>query len=1054
MRSLRRLSSYLVVAILVSTFSTGAAWAQGLTSAALTGVITREGGQPVEAANVALTNTSTGARLSTTTGANGRYNFENVPPGGPYTIDVRGIGFQPVTKTGIRLSLGQRQVENFELQQQVIMLEELAVTAATNPLINAGRTGAAQTVSGETIRRMPSLGRNFTDLIRTSPQVLLGSSVGGQNGRFNAIQIDGGVNNDIFGLSSGGTPGGSAGAKPISLEAIQEYQVLVAPFDVRQGSFSGGLVNGITRSGTNQFHGSLFGYLQRPDLVGKDTAGVEISQFDIKQYGGTLGGPIIRDRLHFFMSADLQGSTTPFVGAAADDPTTGITSGAVNQVRQILRDRYGFDPGGVEAPQNLNQPDKNFFGKINAQLGGSSQLEVSYNYIRASRDAFSRGTRNLADRDGWQLSNSGYKIGNTTNSIRSKFTTVLGRASLEVLAGYQTVRDAREIANQTPLIMVQDVLGNYMAAGGERFSHGNELDQNILELTANLTFDVGGNHQITIGTHNEIFSFRNVFANNRFGTWTFGSADSLDMGLARRYEIALETRPGGFTADFGVRQLGGYIQDTWRPTRDLTVTGGVRFDVPFSDKPFQNDNPNLLALGVNTGRFPTGNVLFSPRLGFNWDIGGEANTVLRGGVGLFSGRPPYVWMSNAFTNTGLEQATLRCDLTPTTGNGLTPPAFTVDINNMPTSCATGGSAAASTPSVNYFEESFKFQQALKLAVGLDKQLGSGFVATLDFIHTRARNQMYQTDDNVTAGEINGEGRQLYAAPNPAGTALVRLRPTALLGQVIRHANRNADRSTMATVQLQKSFAGGYGFSAAYTHARTEDLMSLGSSTAGSNLRNTALDGTLADRNLRRASYDVPHKVTLSGTATLPLNIELSAIYTARAGTPYAYVYSNDANGDGNAANDLFYVPRDANDISLTNPTAWSRLDEFISSEKCLDEQRGQIMERNSCRNPWIKFLDVRVAKPIRTLSGQSLLLGVDFFNFLNLVNKNWGINRETAPFEQVSNFLTMAGYDTRGTATQSDDRGVYTIPNTMPSRNRALVNSSRWRIQVGAKYLF
>ncbi len=1054
MRSLRRLSSYLVVTILVSIFPTGAAWAQGPTSAALTGVITREGGQPVEAANVSLTNTSTGARLATTTRANGRYNFENVPPGGPYTIDVRGIGFQPATKTGIRLTLGQRQVEDFELQQQVVVLEELAVTAATNPLINTGRTGAAQTVSGETIRRMPSLGRNFTDLIRTSPQVLLGSSVGGQNGRFNAIQIDGGVNNDIFGLASSGTPGGSAGAKPISLEAIQEYQVLVAPFDVRQGSFSGGLVNGITRSGTNEFHGSVFGYLQRPDLVGKDTAGVKISEFDIKQYGATFGGPIIRDRLHFFLSADLQTSTTPFVGLEADDPETGITSTVANRVRQILQDRYGFDPGGIEAPQNLNQPDKNFFGKLNAQLGGGSQLELSYNYTQASRDNFIRGTRNLADRDGWQLSNSGYQIANKTHSVRSKFSTVIGRASLELLAGYQRVRDAREIANQTPLIMVQDAVGSYLAAGGERFSHGNELDQDIFELTGNLTFDVGSNHQITIGTHNEFFSFRNLFANNRFGTWTFGSVDSLDQGLARRYEIALETRPGGFTADFGVRQLGGYVQDTWRPTRDLTLTTGIRFDVPFSDKPFQNDNPALLALGVNTGQFPSGNVLLSPRFGFNWDIGGEANTVVRGGVGLFSGRPPYVWMANAFTNTGLEQGTLRCDLTPTSGNGLTPPTFTVDVNNMPSACATGGSAAASTPTINYFEENFKFQQALKFAVGVDKQLGNGFVATVDLIHTRARNQMYQTDDNVTLGEVNGEGRQLYAAPNPAGTALVRLRPTTALAQVVRHTNRNADKSTMATVQLQKSFANGIGFSAAYTRAKTEDLMSLGSSVATSNLRNTALDGTLENRNLRLAAYDVPHKITLSGTAILPLEIELSAIYTARAGTPYAYVYSNDANGDGNSSNDLFYVPRDANDISLSNPTAWTRLDDFISSEKCLDEQRGQIMERNSCRNPWVKFLDIRLAKPFRTLSGQSLVLGVDFFNFLNLVNKNWGINRETSQFEQISSFLTMSGYDTRGTASQSDDRGVYTVPNAMPSLERAQINSSRWRIQVGAKYLF
>ncbi len=1044
---IRRAMRLLTAVALAVAGTTATLAAQGVTSAAVAGRISSTTRGTVEGAIVALVNTSTGARLQTTTNAAGRYNFENATPGGPYTIEARGIGFQPASKTGIMLTLGQRYVQDFQLEAQPVTLQELTVIAATNPLINSGRTGAAQTVTDTTIQRLPLLGRNFTDLLRTSPQVLSGTGIAGQNSRYNAILIDGGVNNDIFGLSSGGTPGGSSGAKPISLEAIQEFQILAAPFDIRQGSFSGGLVNAVTKSGSNQLHGSFFGYLQRPELVGKDTAGIRIATFDIKQYGGTISGPIVPNKLHFFGSADVQSSQQQFVGLSADEPATGITRATATRVQQILQSKYGVDAGGPEAPESLERPDKNFFGKLNWQVGGSSQLEVSYNYVRASLDNFNRTTRNREDRDGWQLSNSGFKIGSTTNTARAKYTSLLGAANLEVLFGFQTVRDARELGTVAPQIMVQgDVIGNWIGAGGERFSHGNELDQDNIEATANLTFNLGASHQITVGTHNEFFDFRNLFANNRYGTWTFENADSLDRGVARRYEILLESRPGGFTADFGVKQVGGYLQDAWRPNERLTVTAGLRFDVPFSDKPFSNPLPALRdTLGIDTGLFPNGNMLWSPRLGFNFDPKGNGNTILRGGVGLFSGRPPYVWMSNAFTNTGLEQLTLIC-------TGAQVPAFTVDVNNLPTACAGGTTPAPPTATVNYFDKDFKFQQALKYAFGIDQRLPWGMVGTFDIIHTRNKNQMYQTDDNVRLGAVNGEGRQLYATPNAAGTALTRLTKTSAVRQVVHHLNKSRDRSTLVTTQLQKSFDQ-LSFSAAYTHGKSEDVMTLGSSIATSNLRNTPLDGTLENRNLRVSAFDIPHKVTLSGTANLPFGVQGSLVYTARAGTPYAYVDVLDANGDGNTTNDLLYVPRDASDISLVNPNDWDRLNNFIAGEKCLREQRGRVMERGSCRNPWSKFLDLRLAKAVPTMSGQSFLVSADIFNFLNFLDSDWGKNRETANFEQVS-LLSMTGYDTRGTATQADDRGRYTVPSVLPFQRRVIVNSSRWRMQLGAKYLF
>jgi hypothetical protein len=353
---------------------------------------------------------------------------------------------------------------------------------------------------------------------------------------------------------------------------------------------------------------------------------------------------------------------------------------------------------------------------------------------------------------------------------------------------------------------------------------------------------------------------------------------------------------------------------------------------------------------------------------------------------------------------------------------------------------------------------------LKYSLGVDKRLPWGMVGTLDFLYTHAENQMYQTDDNVKLGQVNGEGRQLYATPNAAGTGLTRLKVTSALGQVIHHINKSADRATMFTAQLQKAFSS-VSFSAAYTWSNAKDLMTLTSSVASSNLRFTALDGTLADRNLRPSGFDVRNKISISGSANLPYGIQSSLIFTARSGLPYAYVYNADVNGDGSSGNDLFYVPKDINDITLAVPTGstaqaeWDRLNGFINSESCLNDQRGHIMQRNSCRNPWQKFLDIRLGKVVQ-YHGQRVEVTMDAFNFLNLINDNWGFNRETSGFEEV-NFLTLGtgalgSYDTRGTATQSDDRGRYVVPSTLtlPALQKAVINNSRWRIQLGAKYAF
>jgi hypothetical protein len=1053
MRIAPRLLTQAVAVIALTAAGAGLLSAQGVTSAAVQGRITREGGGDVEAAIVLLINTQSGTRQQTGTRSNGRYNFENVTPGGPYTIEVRAIGFERAMKSGIMLALGQRYIADLEVKAQPVTLEELTVVAATNVLINTGRTGAAQVISDSALQRLPLLNRNFTSLLNTNPQVtnLAGGavSIAGQNNRFNVIQIDGGVNNDLFGLAASGTPGGQAGAKPISLEALKEFQILVAPFDVRQGSFSGGLVNAVTKSGTNRFSGSLFGYIQREDLVGKDTAGARIAEFDIKQYGFTFGGPIARDRVHFFLSGDLQDRAQPFFGFETSIPSTGITSATADRVAGILRERYDFDPGGPEGPV-LERPDNNLFAKITAQISDRHSLEVSHNFVDAGDDNFNRGSRTRTDRDGWQLSNSGYRFNSKTNSTRLKLASLIGSASNELLISRQTVRDQRTLPNRVPLILVQgDVAGNYIAAGGEKFSHANSLDQDIYEITDNVTFGFGS-HQFTLGTHNEFFSFRNVFFPGSLGVWTFASADALDAATPNRYERAIETRPGGSIADWGVKQLGLYVQDRWNPFDRLSLTFGLRLDVPYNDKPVGNDALRTGPLGINTAEFPNGNRLVSPRFGFNYDVWGTGQTVVRGGAGIFSGRPPYVWMSNAFTNTGLEQVTLIC-----TGTSI--PAFTVNPDAQPSQCAAGGPPSPPAANVNYFDPNFKFQQSLRLAFGLDHEFGSGVVGTIDLIHSRARNTMYLTDANLNERGLNGEGRMMYGALSSTGSATPsRITPT--VRAVVKHENRSQDLSTLITAQLQKRFGDGVEFSVGYTWQRVKDLYSLTSSIATSNLNFTSLDGTLADRNLATSGFEVPHKISISGTVDIPFGVALSLIYTGRSGLPYAYTANGDANADGFSGNDLMYVPADAGDISLATAADYATLNEFIASEKCLREQRGRIMARNSCRNPWVGFLDMRLHKFI-TWAGQDLQLTADIFNLLNLLDADWGLQRETSGFEEF-NFLRVVGIDDRGTpANTADDRPRYDIPKSggvfvKPSLRRVQTFGSRWRIQVGAKYVF
>ncbi len=1063
--------------VCVAVVLASAALAQGVTGAALTGKVTAQGGRDaLPGVTIRLNNTATGATFTAASGSSGIFLLDNVPPGGPYSLEATAEGYYPVKRGDLQLMLGQRLTVDLQLRKFETLEEEVTVVGQEiNPLEDQNRTGASTTVSSAEMTRLPLQSRNFTDLVSTAPQAS-GNSMAGQNNRFNNIQIDGAAYNDLFGIASSGTPGGQANAKPLTMEALQSFVVQVSPFDVRYGNFAGGMVNAITKSGTNEFHGSVFTYWQNKVLAGYQDDPAFLG-YNTLQFGGSLGGPILKDRAHFFVATDLQerrsafGNQFQLTGVDADDlARAGFTNAEAERFSNILANSYGVPNAGTALGTNLGNPDRNVFAKISTSMIPSSYLELSYNLVNAQQDNLTRAPTSPTVpgriRDGYQLSNSGYGQTATTHTARAKLVSSLmdGKLSNELLAGFSIIRDQRRTELDIPLILVKaGRLGAndaWLAAGSERFSQTNVLDQDIFQLQDSLTYSLG-QHQLAVGTSNEFLRIRNAFLQASTGAWTFDSLDDFQAGIPsafqRRFGVSDAQEPG--TAAFTVMQLGLYAQDTWTPLNNLSITPGVRFDVPFLSA--ANANPilaNNAALPIDTSRVPTGNILWSPRLGLNWDVDGSANTIVRGGTGVFSGRPPYVWVANAYSINGLSQVELTC--TRTSGARLVP-AFTIDPAAQPYDCA-GGTTPPTSPTnqgeIDYFDPGTKYPQNYRVALGVDRRLPFGLLATMDLLYTQDINGWYTTDENLVYQGDSSEGRAVYGAlttsTTSTGTSLratpARVDPTNLT-QAVKVFNKNGGRVLSGTILLQKEMKELFDVQVAYTYTDARDRISMTSSQALSNFQFAPLDGDLQNRNVRPSAFDRTHRVTLTGTGTFPYGFTAGLIYTGQSGLPYTWTVSGDVNADGINGNDLVFVPADQSQITLQDPNQFAALTEFIDGQACLRNAKGRFVQRGACRNPWQSFLNLRLGwTSPEFVKGQKAEVQLDVFNVLNLVNSRWGLFEQEAQFENhPSSFLRAVGYDA------ANNRPIYSF--IAPTAVRSTVYTptlSRWRVQLGARYAF
>jgi hypothetical protein len=1000
---------------------------------------------PLPGVSVEAIHVPTGTRYAGVTGSSGQFNILNVRVGGPYTVTAKISGFRPETIKDVSVALGEKRFLGFELDVEALK-ESVTVTAEAEPLISPTRMGSSESLSDAEIKSLPTIRRQFQDFARTNPYVNVNASdptqtnisVSGKNNRYNTIQIDGAVSNDLFGLAATGTPGGQTDTQPISLDTIQEIQVAVSPYDIKQGGFTGGAINAITRSGTNDFHGSIYGSTRNENWIGSnvpqfngDAVNRPLGSFNSDQYGARVGGPILRDKLFFFASGERNKLSQPTSGSADGSTSNAYSNPAQAALfKSFLQTTYGYDPGGL-GDYNTRTNSDLLLGKLDFNANASNNVSFRYNYVNALSDI--NGARNSGT---YTFETGGYTITDKTNSGVLQLNSVFGADSFnQARVGYQTVRDNRAVPIQFPTVYIcTPAAANTRCSGGgtfqllagtERSSGANRLDQDIFELTDDFTL-IKGNHTITIGTHNEFFKFKNLFVQDVYGTYYFNTlADFMQKGIAQSYQVGFGVTDPKWEAQFSAQQWGLYVGDQWKVRNNLTVNLGLRFDLPrLPDSP--SYNPAIFSTyGVDTSNVPSGNLMVSPRLGFNWNPTPSGLDQVRGGIGVFAGRTPFVWLSNNYGNTGV-------DLVNQTNTNV---AFNPDINNPPK----GGATAAIT--ANGVNPDFKFPRVLRSTLGYDREMPFGIRGSVEFMFTKTLEDIFYYNLNrVPTGQTNFFGAPTYKVLSTQFSDMIYLDNTT-----------KGEQQNLSLV-LEKRFPFGLYLNGTYAYMNAKAAFEGTSSVAYSNWQFQTTNGDIYSQQLTRSFWEVPHRFTVVASEnfkTGPVMHNVGFVFTAQSGQPYSILMGGNPNTDGTANNDLLFVPNNYNDViwkgaGAPTEAGWN---DWLSYTG-LDKYRGRVSERNGLDAPWIHTLDFHydITIPISVVQFQ---LTFDVLNLINLIDKNSGLLRYVS--NQTYTALTYSGIDS------ATGKPIYTVNANALAENRQFSTQdlrSRYQLKLGGRVSF
>jgi outer membrane receptor protein involved in Fe transport len=1093
-----------VAASLLLSLAASSAEAQGITTGAIGGLVTAEDGSPLGGVTIAATNVRTGFTAGVLSRDDGRYFLQGLEVG-MYVVQARRIGFESQKRDSQYVSLSQVLKLDFRLTARPTQLSGVRILAATTTeTFTPTNTGIKATVTDSTIQRMATISRNLADFSRIAPQVSAsgpGYSAGGMSNRMNNVQIDGATERDVFGLGATGQPGAEVNARSISLEAVKEVQVLLAPYDVRQGNFGGLLLNAVTKSGSNDLHGTAY-YFYRNQNYGANVPVLRATPFDHTQYGFSLGGPIVKDKLHFFIAPEFQTEHSPLSGPYQGQPSSitpkfNFSDADVQSFQQVMTAKGSNFPGTAEAVQVPN-PLRNFFGRLDWRINDTHRAVIRYNWDNGENPDRAQNFRTSTT----AVFSSNLHDFKTFKSapVVQLFSNFRNGTFNEMFLGLNVAQNRRTPLTTFPMITINTVnfadgsgTGKFIG-GADQFSQGNELDQKTIEFTDNYTLP-RGSHTLVFGTRNEYVTIRNLFTQSSFGVWSFKNLDSLAAGNANSFRKAIILSQGG-NVYFDALQSAWYAQDQWQVSPRFAVTLGARFDISNFLKDVAYNAPIDSAYGRRTDDIPKHALQFSPRFGFNWDLTGDQRNQIRGGVGLFVGTPPYVWLENVYVNSGNIITFLNCN---TSGSTAPAPAFTLDVSSI-SSCA-NGQGTKPIGDVNFLDKNLKFPQPMRAALGYDRQLPHDLVFSLEGLYSKTLNQFFFVNRNLTASTgTDPHGRVLYAdsirATNGVSFASVPAAVkanggTARFSTAIDVINQSHDYAWNLTTSIRKRYSNHWEAYAAYTYGRAMDAQSFTSSTHISNYRfGRTYSGDQLDPTETISLFDQRHKVVASGSYSWEWKhgwgTDFSLFYQGVSGAPHDYVYnsvssgSGDLNGDGQQGNDLIYVPNDAHDVSeirfkditgtvngvpntvITSATTQAdAFEAFIKKSPCLSAHRGTILPRNSCRQPFYHSLDMAIRQNIPSINGQRVSVQLDIFNVIDALDvalhgtdklRGWGQQKVT---EATTNsnvpILNHVGMSS------SDPKSAVPIFQFNTRQNEYSVGnfaSNYYRMQLSVRYSF
>ena len=1112
------------LAVLLPSLAASTLSAQGITTGTISARVLDAAGNPRAGVRVIAVHQPSGTVYQARTRDNGRATLPGMRVGGPYTITASSIGLASKSEPNVWVTLGQTSDLQFTMQESAVQIQEVTVTAAlgADKIMNSSRTGAATTVSREALATLPTVSGKLESIVRLTPQfggcnVGTGCTMAGQDGRMNNISVDGTAFNNSFGL--GGQPGDRTNVAPISLSAIEQMQVEVAPYDVRQGNFVGANINTVTRSGTNRLAGSI-GYSRRDQsLVGKKAGDFAFDPgvFSYKNLSGWLSGPIIPNKLFFFVTADNESLSQPgttWLANTGGQPVTGNTTRVLasdlNTLSTFLATNFNYDTGPYQGYNNLT-PAHRFLGKLDFNINDNNKFVLRYNRLISSADILESNSNSLGTQgnrrtnaNSLNFSNSNYGMMENIESTVGELNSTFGNGMANSLSiGYTRQNESRKPKGQFfPLVDIQEGAFTYTSFGFEPFTPNNLLYYNTFQIQDNFT-KYTTNHDFTFGVSVEKYHSDNTFFPGSQSVYVYRSladfytdANGYLANPARtttpvnllRFQVRYANIPG---QDKPVQPLdvlysGVYGQDEWRMTQNFKVNLGVRFDVPkFKNTAFDNANADALfwrdetgaTVQYNTGKLPDTRVTISPRLGINWDKNGDRSTQIRGGTGIFSGRPAYVWISNQIGNTGVLTGFDQLD--PPTGGALNTRPFNPDPNHYkPQTPPTG--APATSYELALTDPNFRFPKLWRTDIGFDKKLPWGIIGTADFMYNRDLDGIYYINANLPAAQsafVGADSRLRWvgvscAAPT-TGPCVNRINNATgnIVARNIVMKNQSIGRAWNIDGSVERPFANGLFLKAAYNYGVAKNTIDPGSIASGS-WNGNPMSGDPNNPGLSYSSNSPGHRFFIAtsyrkeyfsfGATTLSL------FFDAHTNGNTSYTFANDMNGDG-VTNDLIYIPRNVSEMNFTlqncsaavcgvakvftpadQANAWEA---FIQQDDYLKSHRGQYAQRNAVFLPLVKRADFSIQQELFTDFARrrnSFQIRADVVNVGNLFNKHWGVGQRILGGN--GQILTNGGADALGRATYQLKvvNGELINRTFEPTAGRADV----FEVQLGFRYTF